>query len=325
MKKNFWLTVGLLMLSITCYGLAADDPGIPARQNVSKVPQKMPPGIMFSTILNNVGLHARTGRFTLKNQMQNVFMQDGSNGKVVLSRQDGPEFCHWLWTLDTFGLKPPYKLFAFKQPLNPAGGNFPINDLKLTTPGNYTLDFFVGGEKFYMFPFSVKTIEPESAFDGETIYVLDGAWNDWGYLFYGNADPEQNLIWKIWLREPAYTKKDHKVRVEVIRDRDKKLICQSRENTTYNFQHEWVRYQFDLVNPPVKTSGGAYFKAKDLLAVDGPYTLKMTIDGNLYGLWKFSINGGKPNYTTRTVRGEADPMTFVEGGKDAWWYMKEGG
>jgi hypothetical protein len=51
----------------------------------------------------------------------------------------------------------------------------------------------------------------------------------------------------------------------------------------------------------------------------------MTIDGNVYGVWKFKVSGGKLNYTGNTVRGQADPLTFVEGGKDAWWYMKQPG
>lgn len=284
--------------------------------------QTPPPGIMFSTILNNVGVTANNGWFQLGNQMQNVFMPDGSTGKVVLSKSDGSEFCHWEWTLDTFGLRPPYKLFAFKQPLNPDGSNFDQMNMKITTPGNYQLDFFRGETKFYTFPFSVSKLEPENPFDGTTAYFVDGAWNDWGYLLYSDANPEQNLIWKIWLRERSFGHKDRKVRVEIVRDADRKLICQNRENMTFSFRKDWVRYSFDMINPPIKTSGGAYFKAKDLLAVDGAYTLKMTIDSQVYGTWKFRVAGGKLNYTDRTERGKAGSLNFVEGGKDAWWYER---
>jgi hypothetical protein len=28
-------------------------------------------------------------------------------------------------------------------------------------------------------------------------------------------------------------------------------------------------------------------------------------------------------YTGRAVRGKADPLTFIEGGRDAFWYMEE--
>ena len=286
-------------------------------------PQTYSPGIMFSTLLENVNVNARGGYFKLGNQMQNVFVPDGSTGRAVLSRANGTEFCHWKWDLDTFGLRPPYKLFSFKNPLNPDGSNFDYSNMKLTQPGKYVMDFYIGEKRFYTFDFSVRTVEPANPFDGATLYLTDGPWNDWGYLFYPDADPSQNLIWKVWLREATHTRASHKVRVEIVRDKDKKLICQSRENTSYSFRNDWVRYSFDMVNPPVKTSGGAYFKAKDLLAVDGGYTLTMKIDGAVYGVWKFRVEGGKFNHTGQTVRGTADPMTFVEGGKDAFWYKRE--
>ncbi len=286
-------------------------------------PLDYPPGIMFSTLLDNVKVNANGGYFKLGNQMQNVFMPDGATGKLVLSRANGTEFCHWNWKLDGFGLRPPYKLFGFLNPLNQDGTFFDYSKMKLTEPGDYKLDFYLGDKRFYTFGFRVRTVEPANPFDGERLYLTDGPWNDWGYLFYGDADPSQNLLWKIWLREPTHERKSHDVRIEIVRDKDKKLICQSRENTSYRFQNDWVRYSFDMVNPPVKTSGGAYFKAQDLLAVDGGYTLTMKIDGAVYGTWKFRVEGGKPSYTGQTVRGTADPLTFVEGGKEAFWYERE--
>jgi hypothetical protein len=336
MRKKYCFIIGLISLvflnaALSVPGQVTKQTGAQIEKNsdeptdiASENHQKYPPGIMFSNILNNVTLLHRDGRFNLRNQMQNVFMPEGAKGKVVLLKQGGNEICHWLWDLDTFGSKPPYKLFSFKQPLKPDGSNLMITQLKLTEPGEYVLDFYLEEKKFYTFPFTVKILEPANPFDGNKIYVTDGAWNNWGYLYYRDADPEQNLVWKIWMRESEYNQKNHNVQVTVTRDQDKKLICQSLENMTQRFQHTWVRYDFDLINPPVKTSGGAYFKAKDLLAVDGPYTLRMMVDGKPYGVWKFNINSGKLNYTGRTVRDKADPMTFIEGGKDAWWYQKQG-
>jgi hypothetical protein len=328
MRKNLLLAV-LLLLALSGINTFAQKAvvasGVPNETNsaVKGVPQTYPPGIMFSTLMENVSVNARGGFLKLGNQMQNVFMPDGSTGKAVLSRADGTEFCHWKWKLDGFGLKPPYKLFGFAQPLNADGSRFNYQNLKLTKPGAYTFDFFLGDKRFYTFPFSVRTLEPDNPFDGKTRYLTDGPWNDWGYLYYSNADPEQNLIWKIWMREELFSNPSHKVMVKVVRDKGGKVICQSRPNTSKRFRNDWVRHSFDMVNPPVKTSGGAYFKTKDLLAVDGGYTLTMEIDGKLYGVWKFKVAGGKFNYTGRTVRGTADPLTFVEGGKDAFWYKRE--
>ena len=114
------------------------------------------------------------------------------------------------------------------------------------------------------------------------------------------------------------------MRIEIKRDQDGELVCTSREHTTNSCQPKWTRLEFDMVFPAGKeVPHGTYFKAKDLLETDGAYTLSMKIDDQLYGTWKFAIEGGKLNYTGRTVRGKANPLTFVEGGRDAWWYAKE--
>ena len=46
----------------------------------------------------------------------------------------------------------------------------------------------------------------------------------------------------------------------------------------------------------------------------------MVVNDETYGLWRFTVQGGKLTPAGRAVRGEADPLTFVEGGKDAFWY-----
>ncbi len=313
----------LLLVSVCIANTESVDPGHEPSDAASGIRENQyPPGVVFSTILNSFAVNADGGWIKLGNQMQNVFMPDGATGRLVLSTAEGKEICHWAWQLDGTRLRPPFKLFGFTQPVNPDGSNFDYSNLKITRPGKYVLDFFIGAEKFYTFPFGMHAIEPDNPFDGKTKYLVDGAWNDWGYLFYTDANAEQNLIWKIWLRESEYKQKEHKLRIEVVRDADKKLICQNRENMTFRFRSDWVRHDFDMINPPVKTSGGAYFKAKDLLAVDGGYTLTMKMDGAVYGVWKFKVEGGKLNYSGRTVRGSADPMTFIEGATDAWWYEK---
>jgi hypothetical protein len=83
-----------------------------------------------------------------------------------------------------------------------------------------------------------------------------------------------------------------------------------------------VRYEFDMIFPMEGTSGGAYFKAKDLVGTDGSYILTLQIDGELYGTWNFKISGGVFVLAGRALRASADPLTFVEGGRDAFWYGK---
>lgn len=293
-------------------------------------PPANPPGLMFSTVLNGLKTDARRGAFYV-DQLQAVFLPPAESksiypynpddgGKLWATLQDGAGA--ELARFDFYGEKrePPFWLlgsYKLSGPAKPSDGG---KRLKLAK-GDYVLEFFVEGTRFYRFPFAIDVISSGDAFAPEDYTFVDGDWSNWGYLYYPDANPEQNIEWKTWLRNKAHERsKDVKISVEV--RRGKKLICVSRPGTTHTLQPEWTRFAFGLVNPPEGTSGGGYFKAKDLLATDGAYTLDMAIDGKPYGQWSFTVKGGKLQYAGRAERGGGDPLTFIEGGRDAWWYGK---
>ncbi len=283
-----------------------------------------PPGLMFSTLLKNVKMQSKYGYFMIDNQLQAVFIPDKSEGSIVLSKADGTKLYRYDWEGEL--IKQPYVRLAVRGTTDLVKGE-QIYDYPVLAVGDYVLDFFLGEERFYTFPFSVsKTSSPDPFLGGDQFY-LEGAWSDWGYFYFYNADPEQSLIWKVWLRHKSHevVRKDTKIDIQILhgKGKKKKVVCQSRSNVTYHLPRDWERYEFDLVNPPVKTSDGEYFKAKDLLKKDGPYTLVMKHDGKLYGEWEFEVKDGKLVYTGLTERGKVDPLVFVEGGRDAWWYKKK--
>jgi hypothetical protein len=292
----------------------------PARKDKDR---KYAPGLSFSTVLNGVLVLPKNGNFQL-NRIQATFIPDGCEGGfVVLRKADGTELYQYDWKPDR--LKKPYTLLNFHQTTDlqsgEKGGGGGSKPLK---PGDYVLDFYLPTEHFYTFPFSIKQVGGDDPFGEGQCFVTTGDWERWGYLYYVDANPERNLVWKVWLCNDACGEKDIKVRVEVVRDADGDLVCTSRPNTTYSVQPKWSRREFDMVFPEGKdVPHGTYFKAKDLLRTDGAYTLTMKIDDKVYGTWKFVIENGKPQYTGRTVRAEADPLTFVEGGRDAFWYARE--
>ena len=292
-----------------------------------------PPGLMHSTVLNGVKLHHETGGFYLYN-IQAVFLPDAQSkmiyaynpddgGKLwaILSEVSGTEVARF----DFYGekLKAPYWLLSSYKLTYLGEGEPPANKRLPLQPGQYMLSFFLETGLFYTYPFSISVVPSSSAFDPGDFYFIDGDWNHWGYLYYWEANPEQSLHWKVWLRNKEHkSSKSVSPRVEIWRDKGNKLVCTSRK-ITLTLNPSWVRYDFDMIFPMEGTSGGAYFEARDLLATDGSYTLKMTLDDKPYGAWKFKVVGGKLNYTARTLRGQADPLTFVEGGVDAWWYTKQ--
>jgi hypothetical protein len=292
----------------------------PVRTDASRA---YPPGLSFSTVLNGVVLLPKDGKFCLQH-LQATFIPDGCEGGfVVLRTADGTELYQFDWMPDH--LKKPYTLLNFHKTTDlQSGATSGGATWAKLAPGDYVLDFYLPDEQFYTYPFSVRAIGNDEPFGEGQCFVMDGDWRDWGYLLYTDANPDQNLEWKIWLRNDACGEKDVTIQVEITRDADGDLVCTSRPNTTHSVQPKWERYALDMVFPEGKeVPQGTYFKARDLLEKDGAYTLTMKIDGEAYGTWKFRIEGGKLKYAGRTLRGDADPLTFIEGGRDAWWYAKE--
>ena len=291
----------------------------PASKDKSR---KYPPGMSFSSLLNGVLLLPKKGQFRL-DQIQTTFIPDDcKSGFVVLRTADGKEIAQFDWKPDR--LKKPYVLLNIYPITDLRTGEKVAAGLKMTEPGDYVLDFYLPTEHYFTFPFSVVKVGGDDPFSSGQCLCMKGAWEDWGYLFYTDAKPEQNLQWKVWLRNDGCEEKDIKVHVEITRDADSDVVCTSRANMTHSVKPDWTRYSFDMVFPEGKdVPFGTYFKAKDLLATDGAYTLTMKIDEKPYGVWKFDVKDNKLQYKGRTVRGEADPLTFIEGGRDAWWYKKE--
>ena len=194
--------------------------------------------------------------------------------------------------------------------------------MELKEPGNYVLDFYLPDEHFYTFPFSISTMAGDDPFSSKDRWFIDGDWEKWAYFLYANADPGQSLVWKVWLRNKS-TGRDLDVKPKIeVKNSNGDIVCVSRD-ITITLQPQWNRFEFDMIFKPQGTSGGAYFKAKDLLDKDGDYTLSMSLGDEPYGKWKFTVEGGKFKSAGRTIRGQADPLTFVEGGNDAFWYCAE--
>ena len=167
---------------------AAGDKGSrpPARKDKDR---KYPPGFSFSSVLNGVNLLPKNGQFRL-NHLQTTFLPDGcEKGWVVLRTADGKELCQYDWTPDH--LKKPYTLLNIMTTTDlQSGEKISTGVLNLTEPGDYVLDFYIPGELYYTFPFSVAKLSSDDPFGGGECYRLEGDWADWGYLYYGDAKPD---------------------------------------------------------------------------------------------------------------------------------------
>ncbi len=291
-----------------------------ARPGVKKH-DSYPPGVAFASLLNGITYRNEEGKITL-GHINATFLSDDAKGYIILRKADGAELYKWDWEVDTFHNNKPYYLMGIKTTTDLRTGEVVFDGwLPVNEPGNYVLDFYLPDEHFYSYSFSISKLTGDDPFASKDRMFMDGDWEKWAYMFYHAADPEKSLAWKVWLRNKSTgSDRDAKPKIEVKRGGE--LICIGRD-ITITLQPTWNRFEFDLVFPSESVTSGQYFKAKDLLKQDGDYTLTMSLDDEVHGVWKFAVEGGKFKTVGRAARGQADPLTFIEGGQDAFWFCME--
>lgn len=295
-------------------------------------PPEMQPSIMWGSLLGGATMYSNTGNFTLAGfeRITAVFLPtpqneayypynpaDGAQFWGILSAADGTQLARYdFWAQQR---PAPYWVVDDMWAKNPATDESIETRQVPLPPGDYTVDFFLPTGRFYTFSFSVTKIDSDDPFRPQTYWFLEGPWRDWGCLTYADADPEQTLYWTISLRNKGReASKDAAIQIAITRDADGATVCGTRTGMSWTLAREWKSMNFEMVRPDQTP-----LRAADLLARDGPYTLRMMLDGEVYGTWKFRVAGGQLQYAGRTVRGSVDPLQFIEGGRTQWWYIRQ--
>jgi hypothetical protein len=284
---------------------------------------------MFSTVLEGVKVLPDQGYFRM-DRIQAVFLpeptaksktiypydpKEGGKLHTVIRKKDGTVVEVATWYASK--LKPPYWLLeSYELKDTKTTANY-----KLPGEGEYLLDFYLEGKLFYRFPFKLVAVGSDDPFDPGKVWQLEGAWNDYGYLFYADANPSNALAFKLWLQKKGKPKpgEEMKAKAEIVRMSDGKVLCIGTGN--YRPRPNWIRYDFmgNFRHP----ENDAVYYTKELLGQDGAYEVRISINEEPYGTYPFEIKGGKIQYQGRAVRGETNPLIFVEGGRDAWWLRRK--
>ena len=170
--------------------------------------------------------------------------------------------------------------------------------LKKLAPGNYSLEFALEDKVFQTFPFSVATKESGDQFRPRTLYLLDGHWRDYAYLYAPNVDRFIKL--GVWLRnvnDPGGPKPAGvPVRVRLIREKDKQILAETHEGDRLLLTHKWHMFDLGFRKPnAAQTKDYSEFKLTEVLANDGSYRFELTLDGKLYSVYKFTVKNAKLN------------------------------
>ena len=290
------------------------------------------PGVSFWKLLDEVRVGYRDGRLNMgrmyavclptpaKQSNSNYPYDPDGGGKLstIVKTTDGQTLNTYIWYAESIG--GLWELSRYKV----LGGYEAVKPL---AAGNYLLEFAIEDKPFYRFPFSVAVMKSDDPYAPEgNRYFIEGAWNDYGNIYYQRNDPQSSLTFTTWVQDRVGHQNKDSVPfdVKLVSARDGRVLATDSGNL--KLQPVWLKADFHF-----KPSGGdanSYFKAGDLLREDGRYTVRLTIDNKPYGTYPFVVKGGRIELQGKQIREHTDPMSYIvdylSGGRyTSWWIKRE--
>ena len=295
-------------------------------------PPACQPGISFWSLLGAVSVGYANGRLnvdklyavclpTPARQSGSPYPYDPDTGgklSMVVKSADGRVINTYVWYAERIG-----GLWEMSR-AKVVGGYEAVQPLGA---GHYVLEFAVEEKPFYRFPFAVVVGQNEDPYQppGKR-YFIEGAWNEYGNLFYQRHDPQSSLRFTTWVQEKSGKGSARSVpyEVQLIRARDSKVLAE--EAATLRLEPRWL--QADLLLRPAGDRN-SYYQAGELLREDGAYRVRLTVDGQLFGEYPFTVKDGRIQLQGRQVREQTDPLDYIVdylyGGRYTSWWVRRAG
>jgi len=300
--------------------------------SVSRSQDSCTPGISFWKLLDAVSVGYGDGRLRIdklyavclptpaKQSSSNYPYDPDSGGKLtsVVKTADGKVLSTYVWYAESIG--GLWELSNYKV----IGG---AQSVKPLNAGNYVLEFAADDKPFTRFPFSVVEGKSDDPYQpAGPRYFIEGAWNEYGNLFYQRNDPQSSLTFTTWVqdRRGNQTKASAPYDLKLVSLKDGKVI--GEDSGTFNLEPRWLEAKLNF--RPAGGDRNSYLKAGDLLREDGKYAVRLTIDGKPYGTYPFVVKNGRIEFQGRQVRAGTDPMLYIvdylSGGRySSWWIKRE--
>lgn len=288
------------------------------------------PGISFWKLLDGVSIGYGDGRLSIgklyavclpapaKQSTSNYPYDPDGGGKLttLVKTADGKLLNTYVWYAESIG--GLWELSRYKV----LGG---YESVKPLTAGNYVLEFAANDKPFTRFPFTVVVGKNEDPYQpAGARYFIEGAWNEYGNIFYQRNDPQSSLTFTTWVQDKSGTGKKTSTPYEakLINLKDGKAL--GEDSGTLRLEPRWL--ELKLFWHPAGGDKNSYLKAGDLLREDGRYSVRLTIDGSLYGEYPFTVKDSRIQFQGRQVREKTDPMDYIvdymSGGKYSSWWIK---
>jgi len=286
------------------------------------------PGISYWKLLDAVSVGYGDGRLNIsklyavclptpaKPSSSHYSYDPDGGGKLttVIKSADGKPLGTYVWYAESIG--GLWELASYKV----VGGQ---QSLKPLSPGNYSLEFAVADKLFYRFAFSVVEGKSDDPYQpAGPRYFIEGPWNEYGNIFYQRNDPQSTLRFTTWLQQKVGHEGKTSVPydIKLINVKSGKVIGQ--DVSTLNLQPRWL--QADFFFQDADADQNSHLNAAALLREDGKYTVRLTIDGKLYGEYPFVVKSGRIQFQGKQIRENTDARDYIvdylSGGRySSWW------
>lgn len=284
------------------------------------------PNMRYGSILNNLQI-TREGYLMLGNMIATCLPpparqsashfpynpDDGGKFSIVVKTAKGQTLTTYVWTVEK--ITSLWELRDYKV----VGGQAAIKPL---VAGEYVLEFALEDKPFYRFPFAVATKKSEDVYEPGTIFMLNGAWEEYGVFYV--YKPDRYTQFFVWLRDTGKLRTTVvPIAMKLVRKSDGKLFAMTRPDNAVKLSAEWKRFtlSFNPVTEDGQLTNSGEFHASEILKTDGAYVVKLTLDGKPYGEYEFTIKGGQIQPQGRQIRDAANTLQSIEDVNNAW-YLK---
>lgn len=241
----------------------------------------------------------------------------GSKLSTNVKTADGKVLNTYVWYAQSIG--GLWELSRYKV----IGG---YESVKPLAPGSYLLEFAIDDKPFYRFPFSVVQIKSDDPYQpAGNRYFIEGAWNDYGNIYFQRNDPQSPLTFTTWVQEKVghQSKTSVPYELKLINAKDGRVLA--TDASSLRLQPGWGKATF-YFHPSADKNG--YMKAGELLREDGRYLVRLSVNNKPYGDYPFVVKGGRIELQGRQVREKTDPMDhivdYLSGGRyTSWWIKRE--
>jgi hypothetical protein len=244
--------------------------------------------------------------------------EQGGKLTTLIKSGDGATLGTYVWSAESIG--GLWELGDYKV----VGG---YEALKPLVPGSYTLEFVADGTPFYRFPFAVATLPGDDPYEAPgTRWFIDGAWGEYGNVFYQRNDPQQTLRFSTWVRDKVGHAKPRSAPyvAQLVRVRDGKTL--GEDKGSLRLDPHWAQLDVYFLAPGGDAS--TRLRAADVLAADGDYRVTLTVDTKPQGTYAFTVKGGQIQLQG-LQQAAAPPLTrivdYLSGGKYRSWWIRRGG